>query len=207
MFQTTSGAETSVPGETDAIAAFLEQDSSCREVLNGRSLADFLTEFTGATRDHEQSRHAIQYVVYRQSMFMYEFLDEKLFAIRFVVPRSRKSADDWIAPYQKAFGPPTTTQTPDDFQDVKVSRFQSWDLPRHNLRVNFADLPASFGEADLDLFGQFINLERAKRVATKWLRLAVDRRTFLALPRAQHSPFALPRTTASLTTGNRRGAP
>lgn len=153
---------TSAPTEADGIAAFLAENSFCSEVLNGRPLADFLTKFPMATMDREQSRHDFQYVVYREGMFMYEFLDEKLFGIRFVIPRSAKSAEDWIAPYLTALGPPTNTKMPEDFREAKASRFRSWDLPRHNLRINLVDLPASFGEADLDLFGQFINWERAQ---------------------------------------------
>ncbi len=155
-------AETSARVDAASIETFLRQDSVCRQVLERRSLADFLTEHKTAEKDNEQSRAGIKYVVYRDSMFMYEFLDEKLFAIRFVVPRSSKSAADWVAPYLKAFGPPTNTKVPDEFREAKPSRFLSWDLPHHNLRVNFAYLPASFVEADLDLFGQFINRESAQ---------------------------------------------
>lgn len=160
-------AEAAARVDASTIETFLEQNSFCSEVLKRRSLADFLTAYKTAEKDNEQSHAGIKYVVYRDRRFMYEFLDEELFAIRFVIPRSSKSAADTVAPYLKAFGPPTNTQVPDDFREAKASRFLSWDLPRHNLRVNFAYLPASFGEADLDLFGQFINVESAQDYLTR----------------------------------------
>ncbi|MDB5335839.1 MAG: hypothetical protein JWN70_1458, partial [Planctomycetaceae bacterium] len=175
------------PSETTTIdlvgvKEFLRRDSFCRDVLSGMAISDFLSETPTAMKDAEQSRPDIRYTVYRESMFMYEFLDGKLFAIRYTVPRSAKSASDWIAPYRKAFGPPTNTIMPDDFQKMKASKFLSWDLPQHKLRINFADLPASFGEADLDLFGQFINLETAKEFLTRRSSSGISKTARVLMP-------------------------
>lgn len=155
-----------------AVKDFLQRDEFCHDVLSGQSLTDFLAETLSAIKDVAQSRPGIRYAEYRDSEFTYQFLDEKLFAIRYVVPRSTESAADSIAPYRKAFGPPTDTMMPPDFRDSKASQFLSWDLPQHNLRVNFAHLPASLREADLDLFGQFINLTTAKEFLTCRARMA-----------------------------------
>jgi len=163
---------------TDHVAAvetFLHENTFCRDVLEGLSLANFLTEYITATQDRDQSLAEIGYVVYRDSMFMYEFLDKKLYAIRYVVLRSAESAEQWIEPFRNAFGSPTNTVMPADFRQMQASRFVSWDLPEHNLRINFAYLPASFAEADLDLFGQFINMDRARESLTRMAQVASKR--------------------------------
>jgi hypothetical protein len=160
--------------ESLIIEEFLQRDSFCRDVLQSQPLTNFLTDTLTATKDQTQSRPAIRYAVYRESMFMYEFLDEELFAIRCVVPRTVESAAKWIEPYQKVFGAPTNTLMPQEFREAKASKFISWDLPQHNLRVNFAFLPPSTEGAELDLFSQFINLKRAKE--------CLARRSQLVLP-------------------------
>ena len=160
------------PANTVAVETFLHENTFCRDVLEGLPLADFLTEYVTATQDREQSLADIGYVAYRDSMFMYEFLDKRLYAIRYVVPRSTESAEQWIEPFRDAFGPPTNTLMPADFRQMQASRFVSWDLPEHNLRIHFAYLPASFAEADLDLFGQFINIDRARESLTRMAQVA-----------------------------------
>lgn len=153
--------DTPAPDDADSVKRFLGKDPVCREVLERRSLADFLKEYPTAKKDNMQSVPAIKYAVYRESTYMYEFLDDKLFAVRFLVPRSFKSADEWTAPYHKSLGQPTNMTMPKDFREMKATKFVSWDLPKHNVRINFAHLPASLQEADLDLFGQVINLDAA----------------------------------------------
>lgn len=151
-----------VTQDEDIRKVFLLQDSCCRDVLTELSLSDFLKESPSATKDEDQSRAEIGYAVYQDSMFMYEFLDGGLFAIRYIIPKSAESASQTIAEFQEALGPPTNTDLPSDFRQLHASRFLSWDLPEHNLRINFAYFAASFAEADLDLFGQFINFKKAQ---------------------------------------------
>jgi len=164
------------PGAADhqdgvAVKSFLQKDSFCRDVLNRLSLTEFLKSYPSAQKDTTQSLTSINYAVYLDSMFMYEFLDGELFTIRYVVPRSAESATRWIAPYREALGPPTNTVMPDEFREINASRFQSWDLPERNLRIHFAYLPPSFAEADLDLFGQFINRELTQQYLARKSRV------------------------------------
>lgn len=150
-----------------ALEEFLQNQAVCRDVLAPLSLADFLVETPTAIKDLRISEPAVGYVAYRDGMFTYEFLDEQLFAIRFILPRTRNSAREAMAPYRQTFGPATSTVMPQDLRDAKAAGFQSWDLPEHNLRVRFAYLPPSFAESDLNLFGQFINLRLADQLALR----------------------------------------
>ena len=171
--KTPTPAKPGVADQTNVVAvkSFLHKDSFCRDVLNRLSLAEFLKTYPSAQKDTTQSLTSINYAVYLDSMFMYEFLDGELFVIRYVVPRSAESATKWIAPYREALGPPTNTMMPDEFREMNASKFLSWDLPEHNLRINFAYLPPSFAEADLDLFGQFINWELAQQYLARKSRV------------------------------------
>ncbi|MDB5336017.1 MAG: hypothetical protein JWN70_1636 [Planctomycetaceae bacterium] len=150
-----------------ALQQFIQRDEFCRDVLSSQSLADFLVETLSATRDTRISRPDLGYVVYRDTMFTYEFLDEQLFAIRYILPRTRDSAEKSMVPYQQAFGLPTNTIMPQDLKDAQASTFLSWDLPEHNLRVKFAYLPPSFVESDVNLFGQFVNVKIADELGAR----------------------------------------
>ncbi|MES2793331.1 MAG: hypothetical protein V4719_27215 [Planctomycetota bacterium] len=163
-------AGAAAPSDSAEVQEFLQRDSFCRDVLSKLSLTDFLTDNLEATKDIARSRPDIRYAEYRESEFTYQFLDEELFAIRYVLPRTRQSAADSIARYRKAFGPPTTTIVPPDFQDLNASQFQRWELPQHHLRINFAYVAAGFAEADVNLVGQFINMKIAKEFLTRRTR-------------------------------------
>jgi hypothetical protein len=141
---------------------WVREDSFCRDVVVGLALREFLATTTGAKEDQSQSRPEHAYRVYRESQFMYEFLDGRLFAMRYLIPRSTSSAEASVEPYHKAFGRPTSTSTPSEFRELGATRFISWTLPSLNLRVNFAYLPSEHEVADVALFGQFINIDQAK---------------------------------------------
>ncbi len=140
--------------DVDAVTAFLTQDVLARDILAERFLVDFLAETLTAKKDNELSRPDFGYAVYRESVFVYEFLDEKQFGVRYVMPLSRGSADNQIAPYLKALSEPTNKAMPQNLREAKVTNFLSWDLPTHNLLLNFAYLPTRHADADLELFGQ-----------------------------------------------------
>lgn len=147
--------------DVDAVNAFLTQDVLARDILAERSLVDFLAETLTAKKDNELSRPDFGYAVYRESEFVYEFLDEKLFAIRYVVSLSSQSAENKIAPYFRACGAPTNKGMPRELRAAMASHFWSWDLPRHNLHINFAHLSARKVDADIEFFGQFLNRDLA----------------------------------------------
>jgi hypothetical protein len=154
-------------GGFDPVSKFLQQDVVVREILAERSLVDFLSETLSAKKDDELTRLDFGYSVYRDSGRVYEFLDEKLFGIRFVEPLSDRSADNRIAPYLKTLGDPTSKEMPQDLREAKATKFLSWDLPSQKLRINFAYLPTRKSNADLELFGQVFNPDVAEEFLTR----------------------------------------
>ena len=169
---------TAAPSETTAVTTkrndvqqLLQQHELCREVLSSKDLADFLAENLTVTRDTRNSQPELGYVAYRDTMFAYEFLDEQLFAVRYILPRTRESAETAMAPFQQALGLPTSTIMPPDLKALDATQFWSWDLPEHNLRVKFAYLPPSFVESDLNLLGQFVNRKLADELAARVSKL------------------------------------
>ena len=153
--------------DIDPVTMFLMQDVIVRDILAERPLVDFLAETLTAKKDKELSRPDFRYAVYRESDVVYEFLDEKLFAVRYVVPDSRQSADNKIAPYLKALGDTTNKEIPQDLREAKATKFLSWDLPTHKLRISFAYLPTRKADADLQFFGQVFNRDLAEEFLTR----------------------------------------
>lgn len=171
---------TVAPSDTSAVTAkqqqvqqFLQQHELCRAVLSSKRLTDFLAENLTVTRDTRNSQGDLGYVAYRDTMFAYEFLDQQLFAVRYILPRTRESAETAMAPFQQALGLPTSTIVPPDLKAIDATQFWSWDLPEHNLRVKFAYLPPSFVESDLNLLGQFVNRKIADELAARVSKLPV----------------------------------
>lgn len=148
--------------DNDPVSTFLKQDRIVGDILTERSLVDFLADNLAAQKDRDLSRPDLGYVVYRDAGRVYEFLDEKLFGVRFVEPLSSRSADDKIAPYLKALGDPTNKEMPQDLREAKAKKFLSWDLPSQKLRINFAYLPTRNSNADVELFEQVFNRDVAE---------------------------------------------
>lgn len=163
---TVSDSATSDPSpltrEIDPVSMFLKQDGIAGDILAERSLADFLSGNLAAQRDRQLSRPDFGYVVYRDAGRVYEFLDERLFGVRFVEPLSGRGADNKIAPYLKTLGDPTNKEMPQDLRAAKATKFLSWELPSQKLRINFAYLPTRNANADLELFGQIFNCDLAE---------------------------------------------
>jgi hypothetical protein len=148
--------------DNDPVSAFLTQDGFAGDIVAERSLVDFLADNLAAQMDRDLSRPDFGYVVYRDAGRVYEFLDEKLFGVRFVEPLSSRNADNKIVPYLKTLGDPTNKEMPRDLREAKATKFLSWDLPAQKLRINFAYLPTRNSDADLELFGQVFNRDVAE---------------------------------------------
>ena len=160
-------ANTSSPNSETEVLRFLKTDSFCRDVHDRMALTDFLAEHLSAAKDTAQSRSDIGYLVYQESLFLYEFLDERLFAIRYVLPKTNASAGNAIAAYEAALGAPTDTEIPADFRPFGTTKFFSWDLLEHNLRINFAHVPSRFADVEVELFGQFFNRKGMQEFLTR----------------------------------------
>ncbi|MFO1045869.1 MAG: hypothetical protein U0941_29145 [Planctomycetaceae bacterium] len=158
--------------DNDPVSTFLKLDGIAGDIVAERSLVDFLADNLAVQKDRNLSRPDFGYAVYRDSGRVYEFLDEKLFGVRFVEPHSGRSADNKIAPYLKSLGDPTNMEMPQDLREAKATKFLSWDLPSQKLRINFAYLPTRKENADLELFEQVFNRDMGEEFLTRRSRAA-----------------------------------
>jgi WD40 repeat protein len=125
-----------------ALSRFIKQDSFCRDIVEGLPLARFKETTENAKEVWDQFPPNMGIRMFRESVFDYLFLDERLVHITYRLPRSNEAVERQLTEYTAGLGQPTSTEAPEGSPASGAAIYRMWDIPEFDLKVSLCVHPS-----------------------------------------------------------------